>query len=88
MLTKEKIAIQELLASDGWRLFRELIYTDSYNSHNKLERRSLRGKLQADLLVAGRDGDGLKAAKATAGLDLLDVILDVPVKYLKGGSYD
>lgn len=51
---------------------------------DRVLRQSLRTKLLVDLQSAGRSGDGIKAAAATAQLDLLNVILDVPVKYLKG----
>ena len=79
MLPKEKQLIQELLSHPGWEVFKSLILIDAN------DRRSLKTQLQADLMSAGRAGEPIKAASATGALDILNVLLDVPVKYLKGG---
>lgn len=83
MLHKDKQIVQELLAHPGWDIFRSLVYQDQTDGHHVI-RQSLRSKLQTDLLSAGRSGDGIKAAKVTGQIDILDVVLELPGKYLKG----
>ena len=83
MFPKDKQEIQELLAHSGWGKFRDLLFQDQMEG-NRLVRQCLKSKLQADLLAAGRAGDGIKAAKVSGQLDILDVVVELPVKYLKG----
>ena len=83
MLSKDKQLVQELLGHPAWDLFRGLVFQDKMVG-NQLVHQSLKGKLQADLLAAGRSGDGIKAARVSGQLDILDVVFDVLPKYLKG----
>ena len=82
IFSKDKQAVQELLAHRGWDIFRSLLFQDHMMDNRQIQ--CLKTKLQADLLSAGRAGDGIKAAKASAQIDILDVIIDIPNKYLKG----
>ena len=45
--------------------------------------RSLRTQIQDNLAAAGREGDGVRAAKFAGQLDILSVILEMPEKELK-----
>jgi len=44
---------------------------------------SLKSKIQKDLAAAGREGDGVRAARFAGQLDILDVILNLPQNELK-----
>lgn len=52
---------------------------------NRVLRRCLKSQLQADLDAASRAGETIKAARAIGAKDILETVLDVPVKYLKTG---
>ena len=79
MLSKDKIQLQELLAHPAWQQFKGLLLVD-----NLPEYRSLKTKLQADQDSASRAGDAIKAAYALGAKEILNVVLDIPDKYLKG----
>ena len=79
MLSKEQQEIQELLAHPGWTGFKALLLVETVGG-----RPSLRGRLLADLQAAARAGEAIKAARVAGQLDILETILDVPVKFLKG----
>ena len=82
MLDKDKQLIQELLAHPGWDIFKSLILEDVI-AGDRMIRQSLRSKLQADLLAAGRSGESTKSASVSGQLDILKVVLDVPGNYLR-----
>ena len=77
MLSKEKQTIQDLLSHPGWEVFKGLLLQD------KEGHLCLKSRLLADLQAASRAGDSIKAAQFVGQLDFLNVVLDVPVKYLK-----
>ena len=43
-----------------------------------------RDRLQRDLQSSARTGEPIRSAGFAAQIDLLPIVLDVPVKYLKG----
>jgi len=74
VLSKEKQNLQEMLASPGWEVYKQLIIG---------ENGSLRNRLRADLEAAGRTGEAIKSARAVGQIDLLETVLEVPVKYIR-----
>ncbi len=74
MLSKDKQLVQELLAHPGWEIYKQLIIG---------ENGSLRNRLRADLEAAGRTGEAIKSARAVGQIDLLETVLEVPVKYIR-----
>ena len=72
MISKEKQAIQELLAHPGWGIYKELVMN------------GFKSRLQADLQSAARSGEAIRAAGFAGQIDLLPRVLEVPEKYLKG----
>lgn len=65
------IALQEILASQGWDIFRDLVLGQ------------LKDQIQRNLQAETRRGDSIKAAQYVGQLDILEVVLDVPNKELK-----
>ena len=78
MLPKDKQSIQELIAHPGWEIFQSLIL------ENQNGTRCLKQQLQDSLMSAGRAGDSIKAATYAGQIDILQIVLDVPKKYLEG----
>jgi hypothetical protein len=78
MLSKEAQQVQEFLTHPGMEVFKALLYQTREASQP-----CLKDRLQADLLAAARDGDSIKAAKVAGQIDIIQTILDVPVKYLE-----
>lgn len=72
MLNKEQQGIQELLVHPGWTEFKGLVLGN------------LRSRLLVDLQAAARAGEAIKAARVAGQLDILETVLDVPNKFLKG----
>lgn len=72
MLPKDKILVQELLAHPAWEIFKDHLC------------QSRKAQLMKDLQVAGRLGEAIKSASITGRLDELDVVLDLPSRYLRG----
>ena len=65
-----KRVLQELQYHQGWELYKGLLS-------------QLREKILVDLASAGRAGDGVRAARFTGQLDLLDLIPKLPEQELK-----
>jgi hypothetical protein len=61
-------ALQELIESQGWEIFKRLVMG------------SLREQVQRNLQAETRRGDAIKAAQYVGQLDHLEVVLDVPRK--------
>lgn len=78
-----KIALQELLASEGWVLFKSLVLEDRAEHHPLSSHLSLKSKIYRDMAAASRVGDGVRAARFAGQLDLLDVLLRLPENELK-----
>lgn len=64
-------SLQELLESQGWENFKNLV------------RGQLKEQVLRNLQAETRRGDSIKAAQYVGQLDILEVILDVPNKELK-----
>ena len=79
-LNKEMQHLQELLAHPGWAIFKDLALGANSPDPN---RKSLKERLQADLLSAGRSGEVNKSAQFAGQLDILPVILSLPEKELE-----
>ena len=70
MPNHEKIVLQELLASEGRKIYQSFAI-------------KLQGRLTNDLLAAGREGDGVRSAKFTGQIDIIPVMLKLPETELK-----
>ena len=72
MLTKDQQLVQEMLSHPGWEVYKGLVMN------------GFKSRLQADLQSAARAGEPIRSAGFAAQIDLLPLVLDVPIKYLKG----
>lgn len=61
-------ALQELMESQGWDIFKRLVMGQ------------LREQVQRNLQAATRAGETIKAAQYVGQLDHLEIVLDVPRK--------
>ena len=82
MLTQDQIAIQELLASEGWELFKGLLLMDKETGERN-PRKCLRTQLNDKLMAAARAGEQLEANKYAAQIDIIRVILELPENEFK-----
>lgn len=74
MLTKDQQAIQELLAHPGWEIYKGLVMN------------GFKSRLQTDLQSSARAGEAIRSAMFAGQIELLPLVLDVPVKFIKGGN--
>ena len=72
VLTKDQQFIQELLSHPGWGVYKGLVMN------------GFRDRLQRDLQSSARSGDQIRSAGFAGQIDLLPIVLDIPVKFLKG----
>lgn len=82
VLSKNKQLIQDLIAHPGWDLYNALVLED-LDIEGRV-RKSLKSSIQSSLNASARSGDQIKSAQYAGQLDILEVVLDVPNKYLKG----
>ena len=72
MLPKDKQEIQELLIHPAWETFKARLLP------------RLKDQLLKDLQAAARSGEAIRAATIQGKIDVLDVVVELPNKYLKG----
>ena len=72
MLTKDQQLIQELISHPGWEVYKGLVMN------------GFKTRLQNDLQSSARAGEAIRSAMFSGQIEILERVLDVPVKYLKG----
>ena len=73
MDSREKRALESLLSSEGFALFKNLVFKDRVNGVKSLE-----NQIKDKLISATRGSDWEKAAYYTGQLDILAVVMNLP----------
>jgi len=81
---QEKQAYQELLSSQGWALFKALVFQD--RQEGTQVRKGLRSQVQDKMNAAVRAEENDKASYYLGQLDILQTIVDLPERHYKKGA--